>query len=42
MADRQAHRELRRHHTEWWVVCAWASLALLLAAGLTAASGLVS
>ncbi|MDM7855734.1 molybdopterin oxidoreductase [Cellulomonas alba] len=39
MADRQANRELRRHHTEWWVVCAWASIAVLVAVGLMAASG---
>jgi len=42
MADRQANRELRRHHTEWWVVCAWASIALLVAAGLVAATGVGS
>lgn len=42
MAGRQANRELRRHHTEWWVVCAFASLALLVAVGLMAATGLVA
>ena len=40
MSERQAHRELRRHHAQWWVVCALASIALLVAVGLTAAAGL--
>ncbi|MEZ0448760.1 molybdopterin oxidoreductase [Cellulomonas humilata] len=42
MAERQAQRVLRRHHVEWWIVAAWASLALVVVAGLTAATGLVS
>ena len=33
---------LRRHHVEWWIVTAWASLGLVVAAGFTAAAGLVS
>ena len=41
MAERQAQRVLRRHHVEWWIVGAWASLALVVVAGLTAAAGLV-
>jgi len=40
MANRQAHRELRHHHVEWWIVTAWASLGLVAAAGFTAAAGL--
>jgi len=41
MTDRQTQRVLRRHHVEWWIVAAWASLALVVVAGLTAATGLV-
>jgi hypothetical protein len=41
MSENPANRELRRHHAQWWVVCAVASLALLVAVGLTAAAGLI-
>jgi hypothetical protein len=41
MAEHQAQRVLRRHHVEWWIVAAWSSLALVVVAGLTAATGLV-
>lgn len=40
MATRDPQRTLRRHHVEWWVVAAWASLGLLVAAGVAAAAGL--
>jgi len=42
MTERQAQRDLRRHHVEWWIVAAWASLGLVVVSGLTAATGLVS
>jgi len=37
--DMAVRRAIRRHHVEWWVVSAWASLALLVVAGLAAAAG---
>lgn len=40
MAERLAQRALRAHHTPWWLVCACASLTLLVVAGLAAATGL--
>jgi hypothetical protein len=40
-----AHHEISRRHTDqpsgWWVVTAWASLALVVAGGLAGAAGLV-
>ena len=41
MAGRDPQRTLRRHHVEWWVVAACASLGLLIIAGLAAAADLV-
>jgi hypothetical protein len=41
MAVRTHSREMRRHRAEWWVVTAWASLALLVVSGLLAAAGLL-
>ncbi|KSW21809.1 hypothetical protein [Cellulomonas sp. B6] len=41
MAVRTQSRELRRHRWEWWVVTAWASLALLVVSGLLAAAGML-
>ncbi|MBO3089063.1 molybdopterin oxidoreductase [Cellulomonas dongxiuzhuiae] len=41
MTVRTQSREVRRHRTEWWVVAAWASLALLVVSGLLAAAGLL-
>ncbi|MBT0992734.1 molybdopterin oxidoreductase [Cellulomonas sp. DKR-3] len=32
-------RAIRRPHVEWWVVAAWSSLALVVVAGLAAATG---
>ncbi|WP_273652003.1 molybdopterin oxidoreductase [Cellulomonas fimi] len=40
MSDRQSSRVGRQHHVEWWVVCAWVSLAVLLVVGLVGAVGL--
>ncbi|MBB5471835.1 molybdopterin oxidoreductase [Cellulomonas hominis] len=34
-------RTRTRHHVPWFVVCAWASLLLLVLGGLAAASGLL-
>lgn len=39
MSSRGAPRPLVRHRIAWWVVAAWASLALLVLAGLAAAAG---
>lgn len=41
MTVRTHTREVRRHRTEWWVVAAWASLALLVVSGLLAAAGVL-
>ncbi|MFI2753522.1 molybdopterin oxidoreductase [Cellulomonas sp. P22] len=39
MANHPAGRTARRLHVEWWVLAAWASLGLLVLAGLVAAAG---
>lgn len=41
MATRSQTRDVRHHRTEWWVVTAWASLALLVVVGLLGAAGLI-
>jgi len=39
MTTRPPERMARRHHLEWWVVTAWGSIALVVAAGVAAAAG---
>ncbi|MGY4645539.1 molybdopterin oxidoreductase [Cellulomonas sp. URHB0016] len=41
MADRHPVRVPRRHHVEWWVLSAWASIAMLVVVGVMAAAGIV-
>jgi hypothetical protein len=39
LRDMTVPREIRRPHVEWWIVAAWSSLALVVVAGLAAATG---
>jgi hypothetical protein len=40
LRDMTVRREIRRTHVEWWVVAAWSSIALVVVAGLAAATGM--
>jgi hypothetical protein len=40
METQEMPRSTRRRHIEWWVLSAWGSLVLVVAAGVTGAAGI--